>query len=429
MNYFHKSNLAHRDLKPENILLDSNKCLDSLKIIDFGMASFYDANTKLTDRKGTVYFLSPQVIQGAHDATKADIWSLGCLTYVCIAGSAPFDGESEEEIMENIMNDNWAFEDEGWKQISEDARDFITQLLTYDEEERPTAEQALNHPWLQAARANAATSITPNRRASARQSLCGMQTFQAQHSKLKQAVCSLIASQLLTKEEKEEIDVVFRSLDVDCDGRLTKQDIQQSYCNFFGQPISDDEINVMFAHVNFSGTGAIEYSEFVVASMMENNLIDQNKVQAAFQIFDIEKKGYISAKNLKETLGLDDSMEDYILNKIILQVNQNGNGIITCEEFHTMMFQNQAHLAHLQQQQALLPAQPSFSKLPMGSGASKSNFNMSRSVSLMSSFGISENEESLWSYGMESNSMMLEGSASFGNLFQRVTQKVNERES
>jgi hypothetical protein len=73
---------------------------------------------------------------------------------------------------------------------------------------------------------------------------------------------------------------------------------------------------------------------------MEKNLIDDFKLMGAFKIFDKENKGYISVENLKDVLALEDDMEGYILNVIVRQVDDNGDGKISFDEFKDMMFSN-----------------------------------------------------------------------------------------
>lgn len=250
--------------------------------------------------------------------------------------SAPFEGGCDDEVLDSVLAGEFDFSDPAWDEVSDEAKDFVTSLLAYEEEDRPSAEKALQHPWLKAARASRANS-SDDYRQSSRKSLACLQSFQA-NSKLKQCVCSLIASQLLRKDEKEEIDSVFRSLDFDCDGKLTRDDVMQSYKEFFGEELSKNEIDLMFRQVNFSGSGAIEYSEFVASTVMEKNLVDEAKLMAAFKIFDRDDKGYISDADLKVVLALDDDMEDYILHKIIKQVDKNGDGKIQFNEFSDMMF-------------------------------------------------------------------------------------------
>jgi len=107
--------------------------------------------------------------------------------------------------------------------------------------------------------------------------LTNLQNFNAQ-SKLKQATYAFIASQLLSKNEKEQIDKVFRAMDENGDGVLTKDEIKKGYQDYFGRALSDQEIDEMFAKVDSDNNGSIDYSEFIVATMNEKNLLSNNKL-------------------------------------------------------------------------------------------------------------------------------------------------------
>lgn len=97
-------------------------------------------------------------------------------------------------------------------------------------------------------------------------------------SKLKQATYAFIASQLLSKQEKEQIDKVFRAMDANGDGKLSKEEIKNGYQTHFGRTMNDEEVDEMFNKVDADGSGEIEYSEFVVATMNEKNLLSNNKL-------------------------------------------------------------------------------------------------------------------------------------------------------
>jgi Ca2+-binding EF-hand superfamily protein len=164
-------------------------------------------------------------------------------------------------------------------------------------------------------------------------------------SKLKQATCAFIASQLLLKQEKEEIDEVFRVLDSNCDGKLTKDEVKTGYFDFYGRHLTDEEVDKMFQQINYAGTGAISYSEFVVAAMFEKNLLDNSKLQAAFAMFDSDGDGMISVDNFKSVLSFfreetdgDENVDDYILEKVIKEVDTDGDDKISYHEFQKMMF-------------------------------------------------------------------------------------------
>lgn len=136
-----------RDLKPENILLEQNKEFDQIKIIDFGTSLVHDPTKQLEDKLGTPYYIAPEVLNKNYNS-KCDIWSAGVITYILLSGMPPFNGQSDQEIMKKVRAGRFSFDDKCWTNISDRAKDFITQLLTYKPEARPTAEQALKHPWI-----------------------------------------------------------------------------------------------------------------------------------------------------------------------------------------------------------------------------------------------------------------------------------------
>ena len=61
----------------------------------------------------------------------------------------PFNGQSDQDIMKKVRQGNFDFEDRVWVNISDKAKDFITQLLTYNKDDRPSAEAILKHAWLE----------------------------------------------------------------------------------------------------------------------------------------------------------------------------------------------------------------------------------------------------------------------------------------
>jgi calcium-dependent protein kinase len=99
------------------------------------------------------------------------------------------------------------------------------------------------------------------------------------NNKLKQATLAFIAGQLLTKEEKTETDKVFRAMDVNGTGILSKQELKEGYLNYYGTVMSDEEIDRMFDAVDTDGSGEIEYSEFVVATLGEKVLFTPAKLK------------------------------------------------------------------------------------------------------------------------------------------------------
>jgi calcium-dependent protein kinase len=91
-------------------------------------------------------------------------------------------------------------------------------------------------------------------------------------------------------------------MDINGDGRLSKDEIQQGFGQYFGRSLNDKEVDEMFEKVDADGSGEIDYSEFVVATMNEKNLLSNNKLQTAFKMFDKDGGGSISTDEIKQVL-------------------------------------------------------------------------------------------------------------------------------
>lgn len=335
INYCHQNHIVHRDLKPENILLEQNKEFDQIKIIDFGTSLIVEDNKKLDEKLGTPYYIAPEVLAKNY-GSKCDIWSCGVITFIVLSGIPPFNGASDQEIMKKVKLGKFSFSDPIWNNISDMAKEFITQLLIKDQAKRPSAAEALLHPWIQQANQQTKETVSTDVAMSA---LTNLQNFNAK-SKLKQATYAFIASQLLSKQEKEQIDKVFRAMDLNGDGKLQKDEIKQGYAEFFGRQLTDLEVDEMFDKVDADGSGEIEYSEFVVATLNEKNLLSNNKLQTAFKMFDKDGGGSISIEEIKQVLSFGQTLDEDVVQQIIKQVDANGDGEISYDEFAQMMLQN-----------------------------------------------------------------------------------------
>ncbi|XP_056893692.1 myosin light chain kinase 3 isoform X2 [Takifugu flavidus] len=147
LRYMHKMYILHLDLKPENILC-INRATNKIKIIDFGLARRYKPREKLKVNFGTPEFLAPEVINYEFVSFPTDMWSLGVITYMLLSGLSPFLGDDDNETLNNILACQWNFEEEEFKDISDEAKDFITRLLVKSKSWRMSATESLRHPWL-----------------------------------------------------------------------------------------------------------------------------------------------------------------------------------------------------------------------------------------------------------------------------------------
>lgn len=104
--YLAEKKIMHRDLKPENMILKDKEKLENgtLKLVDFGLATFCDVPEYLFKRCGTPGYVAPEIInapsnENIHYDPKCDVFSAGVIFYILITGKSPFDGKSFQEIL------------------------------------------------------------------------------------------------------------------------------------------------------------------------------------------------------------------------------------------------------------------------------------------------------------------------------------------
>lgn len=146
--FLHSRNICHRDLKLENWVLESGKDVWSpLKLIDFGLSTHFTPGHRLSRVVGSSYYVAPEVLKKSYTEA-CDLWSLGVIVYMLLSGAPPFYGKNDEAIKASIVQGEYTFPHELFRDVSDEAMAFVSCLLSYNTEYRYTAEQALTHGWL-----------------------------------------------------------------------------------------------------------------------------------------------------------------------------------------------------------------------------------------------------------------------------------------
>ena len=146
--YVHSYGIAHRDIKPENVLLTSEDENADIRLLDFGLSKIVGPGQKCTEPYGTLTYCAPEIILDKPYLKSVDSWSLGVMTYLMLSGGLPFTGKDEREIARNVVYSRVNFEKKPiWKEISNEAKDFISKLLDKDLKKRMEIKAALEHPW------------------------------------------------------------------------------------------------------------------------------------------------------------------------------------------------------------------------------------------------------------------------------------------
>lgn len=322
--YLHERQIVHRDIKPENILFNSDGVESEIKLIDFGVAEVYNHLQVLKDPVGTIFYIAPEVLEKNYDE-KCDLWSCGVIAYMLLCGSPPFAGANDVEIIKNIKIGSVNFNKAIWQSHSAESKDFILNLLC-KAELRFSARAALEHPWV----ANSET-LSPCKEVY----ISALSTLKAFHNtnKLKEAVRTYIASQCLNIHETKELTHLFNKIDSNQDGRLSKEEIIKYYDAVMGSPLTDEEANEIMKEVDSDKSGFVDYSEFIKATMSEIMFSNVKHLKLAFDHFDADCNGKISADEIKKVLQDGNAYDEDVWKEIVREVDRNSDGEIDFKEF------------------------------------------------------------------------------------------------
>jgi calcium-dependent protein kinase len=251
ISYMHSRKVVHRDLKYENILFVDDKPSSEVKVIDFGLSKKY-GDDHLTEGVGTIYTMSPEVLKGKYNE-KADMWSIGVITYMLLSSQLPFYGKTRKQIVKQITKGDYDFKGRKWQRSSEQAKDFIRDLLVLDPEERVDGDTALRSTWLN--RRHSATMRVPleDEEELARASMLRY----AGYNKLKKMALMVVAH----KSSSEEIGIlrkVFQRYDSRRDGSISFEEFCEAMQGF-GHSAAD--LETMFNAVVSVTVRYIQYDD------------------------------------------------------------------------------------------------------------------------------------------------------------------------
>ena len=332
--YCHSLGIIHRDIKPENILIPSgggvNIDYTLLKIIDFGASVLMKGGKKITFRFGTPYYIAPEVLKQSYNE-KCDIWSTGVILYLLLVGSPPFDGDNDSEIWKKIINDEIDYSNPNMKSLSPEAIDLLQKILVKNPDKRLSASEALEHIWIKKYAPHTKVS-----RVFSRKIYNNLKNFR-EKSQFSTAVVTFVANYMMNDDELKSLKKLFFELDEKGKGVITKEDLFRGMDECFDHKITKEEVEQIFSNIDYDNNGTISFDEFLKAAIDKKKLLTEEKLKAAFALFDMNGDGDIEAKELQGVMGENNDIQGDVWAKMIAEVDLDGNGVIDFEEFKDMM--------------------------------------------------------------------------------------------
>jgi len=336
--YCHSMGVVHRDIKLDNIMMttsDWESC--TAKLIDFGLSAMFDAGRAhvIHQVAGTVHFMAPEVISRKPFGDPADVWAVGVAMYQLLCGVVPFDGRDVNECRNAICRNSVKFPPRvGWGQRSKESRDLLRQLLVKEAKLRPSALDALEHPWI-VAHDSGRTTLTKKEK---RRSVGGLQAFNDAPSFVKATL--LLASVQLSAADLADIERTFAALDLDRDGFITCEELREvlqephapdgggaaggvatggsvsvfsaSAFSHLAGPEGSVYIQQIVDNADLNCNGVIDFSEFVAACL--HTKLTHSKsggvpvgameiLRSAFECFDADCDGLVTEEEILRMVG------------------------------------------------------------------------------------------------------------------------------
>ncbi|KAI4319124.1 hypothetical protein MLD38_032761 [Melastoma candidum] len=323
----HANGVMHRDLKPENFLFANKKENAALKAIDFGLSVFFKPGERFSEIVGSPYYMAPEVLKRNY-GPEVDIWSAGVILYILLCGVPPFWAETEQGVALAILRGVIDFKREPWPQVSDTAKNLVRKMLDPDPKKRFTAQQVLDHPWIQNAKKASNVPLGDIVRTRLKQF--------SMMNRFKKKALRVIAEHL-SIEEVEVIREMFALMDTDGDGRVTYAELKAGLQRV-GSQLAEPEIKMLMEVADVDGNGVLDYGEFVAVTIHLQRIENDEHFRRAFTFFDKDDSGYIELLELQDAL-VDESNEidAAVLTEIMHEVDTDKDGRISYDEFVAMM--------------------------------------------------------------------------------------------
>jgi calcium-dependent protein kinase len=345
--YCHSNNIIHRDLKPENIVIEKkeeNRYL-RIKIADFGASKIYEKGRIERKIVGSSYYIAPEVLKKNYNE-KCDLWSCGVILYILLSARPPFNGENDQEILENVIKGKYDLNSPPFDNITNEAKSLISSLLIIDPVQRISASQALEDPWFKKNSTKQKLNkifINPQNEKLIEKFLTNLKSYKSSNV-LQQASLAYIVHNFPQLEEIENCNKFFNYVDLNGDGKITKEELLHSLVEFTGYNKEDleQEVKNIFNNIDYNQNGYVELEEFVSAAIDKKDILTDNFLKFAFRFFDKNNIGFITLNDIKSTFDSDENNKynpdlEKQLNVIIDDVDLNKDGKISFEEFKLMM--------------------------------------------------------------------------------------------
>ncbi|KAL3803823.1 hypothetical protein HJC23_003985 [Cyclotella cryptica] len=334
LSFLHGNGIIHADLKPENLMLSSWFDEEAeLKLVDFGCSIILnDNNNDGKTYPSTVAYNSPEkLINDSPPTFASDVWAAGCILYVILTGSHPFDKtglSTDDEIAERVKGIGTSKEvlckllfDERTEGLSSSVINLLTLMLDPDPNQRITADQFKRNRWVQGLTASYRTLDGIDNKLE----LYWQQEF-------RKRICKKFRKTLGVSDadgfSDERLRAVFNQIDKDGNGAIDKTELERVLLKM---ELKKDDIRSIHDAIDINHDETISFDEF--KSVLTNKL-PASRDRSFYQ----QRFTSIIAKEIKRK---QKDEKDHSLqaaaHRMFLAMDLDNNGVVDCYEMRELL--------------------------------------------------------------------------------------------
>lgn len=298
--YCHQRGVVHKDLKPENIMLltpAGTPARDThVVVVDFGLAEMFPdhaARSKVVS--GTPAYMAPEVWTG-NSGKSCDVWSCGVVLFYLLSGRLPFNASRAKDFgrITAAQEPEWIL----MGGASREAMALCKEMLSKQEQARPTAPATLRAPWFV-------------KHGLARNSQCGALALSSEQvgslkelcerTEFEKFVTRLVATQISAGQQRRANEA-FCALDANNDGVLSRQELVHG---LLALGVSQDHAQWVVDELDVSGTGEVSYTEFLAGylNLRAQSPAEQDRLlSVAWRQFSPDDDGRVEMNSIQDAL-------------------------------------------------------------------------------------------------------------------------------
>jgi calcium-dependent protein kinase len=286
---------------------------------------------------GSSYYIAPEVLKKHYDE-KCDIWSCGVILYILLSGRPPFGGDNDKEIMERVAIGKYDLQSAPFNKISKNCIDLIQKLLIMDPKKRISAQDALNHQWFKDHKSKELFNQIKDE-STLKKLLANLKAYK-RDSVIQETALAYLVHNFPQMKDVVNACKLFNQIDVNGDGKINKNELLKGLQSKIKSDTLAQDVEQIYKNIDMDNNGYIEYEEFVRAAVSKERFINENVLRFAFRYFDKDGSGEITFDEIeavfKESVA-DKNKVHESLSQIIKEVDSNGDGIISFNEFSDIM--------------------------------------------------------------------------------------------